>query len=73
MDTREEIDSGCEPFQDHWPFRRTIRTRLTAWVRFLSSANSSSLIGRSSDVARNRVICRSLRCSGRSIRWTPQK
>ena len=73
MDTREEIDSGCELFQDHWPFRRTTRTRLTTWVRILSGAKAPSLIGRSSDAAGSRIVCHSLRCSGRSIRWTPQK
>ncbi len=67
MDSREEIDSGCEPFQDHWPFRRTISTRLMTWVRILSGAKTSSLIRRSSDVPGDRVVCHSLRCSGRSI------
>lgn len=73
MDSRKEIESGCEPLQVHCLYRRGMRTRLMTWVRILSSANASSLIGRSSDAARNRVICHSLCCSGRSIRWTPQQ
>ncbi len=73
MDSRKEIESGCEPLQVHCLYRRGMRTRLTTWVRIPWSAKASLLIAASNDTVGNRAICHSLRCSGRSIRWTPQQ
>ena len=67
MDLQKGIESGREPFQDHCPCRRIIRSNLTGWIRTLWNGIASSLPGRSNDALGRLEICHSLRCAGWSI------